>query len=80
KPKPVELQLGIVAIPHNGIDVPFLYTFFRSGVKPFRKFLMKKIVLSSIGPSKQTGKCIPQVTVKPLLLIKERSTLRKCSS
>ncbi|PUU80378.1 hypothetical protein B9Z19DRAFT_1123632 [Tuber borchii] len=48
KRRPVEFQIGIVTIPHNGIDVPFLYTSPGSGVKPFKKFLMKKIDKRSV--------------------------------
>ncbi|PUU81782.1 fatty acid synthase beta subunit dehydratase [Tuber borchii] len=71
KPKPVELQRGLATIPLRGIDVPFHSTFLRSGVKPFRSFLMKKIVKSSIDPSKLVGKYIPNVTAKPFQLTKE---------
>src|SRR5690554_4492472 len=52
KPKPLELQRGLATIPLRGIDVPFHSTFLRSGVKPFRSFLQKKILKSSIDPSK----------------------------
>ncbi|KAI5782751.1 acyl transferase domain-containing protein [Geopyxis carbonaria] len=71
KPKPIELQRGLATIPLRGIDVPFHSTFLRSGVKPFRSFLMKKIVKSSIDPSKLIGKYIPNVTAKPFQLTKE---------
>ena len=71
KPKPVELQRGLATIPLRGIDVPFHSTFLRSGVKPFRSFLMKKIVKSSIDPGKLVGKYIPNVTAKPFQLTKE---------
>ncbi|KAL7270274.1 beta subunit of fatty acid synthetase [Rhizina undulata] len=71
KPKPLELQRGLATIPLRGIDVPFHSTFLRSGVKPFRSFLMKKIVKSSIDPSKLIGKYIPNVTAKPFQLTKE---------
>lgn len=71
KPKPVELQRGLATIPLRGIDVPFHSTFLRSGVKPFRSFLMKKILKSSIDPSKLVGKYIPNVTAKPFALTKE---------
>ncbi|KAF8453682.1 fatty acid synthase beta subunit dehydratase [Terfezia claveryi] len=71
KPKPLELQRGLATIPLRGIDVPFHSTFLRSGVKPFRSFLMKKILKSSIDPSKLVGKYIPNVTAKPFQLTKE---------
>jgi len=71
KPKPVDLQRGLATIPLKGIDVPFHSTFLRSGVKPFRSFLQKKIVQSSIDPSKLVGKYIPNVTAKPFQLTKE---------
>ncbi|KAF8473168.1 fatty acid synthase beta subunit dehydratase [Kalaharituber pfeilii] len=71
KPTPLELQRGLATIPLRGIDVPFHSTFLRSGVKPFRSFLMKKILKSSIDPSKLVGKYIPNVTAKPFQLTKE---------
>lgn len=71
KPKPIELQRGLATIPLRGIDVPFHSTFLRSGVKPFRSFLMKKILKSSIDPGKLVGKYIPNVTAKPFALTKE---------
>ncbi|KAF2644792.1 beta subunit of fatty acid synthase [Massarina eburnea CBS 473.64] len=71
KPKPLELQRGFATIPLRGIDVPFHSTFLRSGVKPFRNFLLKKIHKTSIDPSKLVGKYIPNVTAKPFELTKE---------
>ncbi|KAI9805514.1 MAG: hypothetical protein M1825_000765 [Sarcosagium campestre] len=71
KPKPLELQRGFATIPLKGIDVPFHSTFLRSGVKPFRSFLMKKINKTSIDPSKLVGKYIPNVTAKPFEITKE---------
>ncbi|KAK5128278.1 hypothetical protein LTR85_002945 [Meristemomyces frigidus] len=71
KPKPIELQRGFATIPLKGIDVPFHSTFLRSGVKPFRSFLLKKINKTSIDPSKLVGKYIPNVTAKPFELTKE---------
>lgn len=71
KPKPLELQRGIATIPLKGIDVPFHSTFLRSGVKPFRSFLLKKINKTSIDPSKLVGKYIPNVTAKPFEISKE---------
>jgi len=71
KPKPLELQRGFATIPLRGIDVPFHSTFLRSGVKPFRNFLLKKINKTSIDPAKLIGKYIPNVTAKPFALTKE---------
>lgn len=71
KPSPIELQRGFATIPLRGIDVPFHSTFLRSGVKPFRNFLLKKINKTSIDPSKLVGKYIPNVTAKPFELTKE---------
>ncbi|OAQ86630.1 fatty acid synthase beta subunit dehydratase [Purpureocillium lilacinum] len=71
KPTPLELERGFATIPLRGIDVPFHSTFLRSGVKPFRSFLLKKINKTTIDPSKLVGKYIPNVTAKPFALTKE---------
>ncbi|RKF77663.1 Fatty acid synthase subunit beta [Golovinomyces cichoracearum] len=71
KPQPVELQRGFATIPLKGIDVPFHSTFLRSGVKPFRSFLLKKINRTSIDPGKLIGKYIPNVTARPFEITKE---------
>lgn len=71
KPQPIELQRGFATIPLKGIDVPFHSTFLRSGVKPFRSFLLKKINRTTIDPSKLVGKYIPNVTAKPFELTRE---------
>ena len=71
KPTPITLERGFATIPLKGIDVPFHSTFLRSGVKPFRSFLMKKINKTSIDPGKLVGKYIPNVTAKPFELSKE---------
>lgn len=71
RPRPLELQRGFATIPLKGIDVPFHSTFLRSGVKPFRSFLLKKINKTSIDPSKLIGKYIPNVTARPFELTKE---------
>lgn len=71
KPKPLELERGFATIPLRGIDVPFHSTFLRSGVKPFRSFLLKKINKTTIDPSKLIGKYIPNVTAKPFALTRE---------
>ncbi|OXV07980.1 hypothetical protein Egran_04257 [Elaphomyces granulatus] len=71
KPKPLTLERGFATIPLKGIDVPFHSTFLRSGVKPFRSFLLKKINKTTIDPSKLVGKYIPNVTAKPFEITKE---------
>ncbi|KAL8885952.1 MAG: hypothetical protein Q9215_006270 [Flavoplaca cf. flavocitrina] len=71
KPQPLELERGLATIPLKGIDVPFHSTFLRSGVKPFRSFLLKKINRTTIDPSKLIGKYIPNVTAKPFEISKE---------
>ena len=71
KPTPIDLQRGFATIPLKGIDVPFHSTFLRSGVKPFRSFLLKKINKTTIDPSKLIGKYIPNVTAKPFQITKE---------
>ena len=71
KPQPLELERGLATIPLKGIDVPFHSTFLRSGVKPFRSFLLKKITKTSIDSSKLVGKYIPNVTAKPFEITKE---------
>lgn len=71
KPTPLELERGFATIPLRGIDVPFHSTFLRSGVKPFRSFLLKKINKTTIDPSKLVGKYIPNVTARPFELTKE---------
>lgn len=71
KPQPINLERGFAVIPLKGIDVPFHSTFLRSGVKPFRSFLLKKINKTSIDPSKLVGKYIPNVTAKPFEITKE---------
>lgn len=71
KPTPIDLQRGFATIPLKGIDVPFHSTFLRSGVKPFRSFLLKKINKTSVDPSKLVGKYIPNVTARPFEISKE---------
>ncbi|KAI0008515.1 beta subunit of fatty acid synthase [Xylariaceae sp. FL0662B] len=71
KPQPLDLQRGFATIPLKGIDVPFHSTFLRSGVKPFRNILLKKINKTSIDPAKLVGKYIPNVTARPFELTKE---------
>ncbi|KOS21665.1 Fatty acid synthase subunit beta [Escovopsis weberi] len=71
KPVPIELERGFATIPLRGIDVPFHSTFLRTGVRPFRSFLLKKINKTTIDPAKLVGKYIPNVTAKPFALTKE---------
>jgi fatty acid synthase subunit beta len=71
KPTPIALERGFATIPLRGIDVPFHSTFLRSGVKPFRSFLLKKINKTTIDPSKLIGKYIPNVTARPFEITKE---------
>jgi fatty acid synthase subunit beta len=71
KPKPLQLERGFATIPLRGIDVPFHSTFLRSGVKPFRSFLLKKINKTSIDPARLVGKYIPNVTARPFAITKE---------
>ncbi|KAJ5594567.1 uncharacterized protein N7459_000775 [Penicillium hispanicum] len=71
KPRPISLERGFATIPLKGIDVPFHSTFLRSGVKPFRSFLLKKINKTTIDPSKLVGKYIPNVTARPFEITKE---------
>ncbi|KAJ5600622.1 Fatty acid synthase subunit beta [Penicillium hetheringtonii] len=71
KPRPINLERGFATIPLKGIDVPFHSTFLRSGVKPFRSFLLKKINKTTIDPSKLIGKYIPNVTARPFEITKE---------
>lgn len=71
KPRPISLERGFATIPLKGIDVPFHSTFLRSGVKPFRSFLLKKINKTTIDPSKLIGKYIPNVTARPFEISKE---------
>jgi fatty acid synthase subunit beta, fungi type len=71
KPTPLQLERGWATIPLKGIDVPFHSTFLRSGVKPFRSFLLKKINKTTIDPAKLVGKYIPNVTAKPFAITKD---------
>jgi fatty acid synthase subunit beta, fungi type len=71
KPQPIDLERGFATIPLKGIDVPFHSSFLRSGVKPFRSFILKKINKTTIDPSLLIGKYIPNVTARPFELTKE---------
>ncbi|RYP75527.1 hypothetical protein DL769_003814 [Monosporascus sp. CRB-8-3] len=71
KPQPIDLQRGFATVPLKGIDVPFHSSFLRSGVKPFRSFILKKINKTTIDPALLIGKYIPNVTARPFELTKE---------
>ena len=71
KPQHIDLQRGYATIPLKGIDVPFHSSFLRSGVKPFRSFILKKINKTTVDPSLLIGKYIPNVTARPFQLTKE---------
>lgn len=71
KPMPLQLERGTATIPLKGIDVPFHSTFLRSGVKPFRNFLLKKISQTTIDPQLLIGKYIPNLTAKPFQITRE---------
>ncbi|KAI5964258.1 FAS1 [Candida pseudojiufengensis] len=71
KPQPIELERGFAVIPLKGISVPFHSSYLMSGVKPFQRFLCKKIPKSSIKPHDLIGKYIPNLTAKPFQLTKD---------
>lgn len=71
KPQPIELQRGFAVIPLKGISVPFHSSYLMSGVKPFKRFLCKKIPKSSVKPQDLIGKYIPNLTAKPFQISKE---------
>lgn len=71
KPQPIELERGFACIPLRGISVPFHSSYLRSGVKPFKRFLEKKIPMSAVKPTALIGKYIPNLTAKPFELTKE---------
>ncbi|EER30789.1 fatty acid synthase beta subunit dehydratase [Candida tropicalis MYA-3404] len=71
KPQPIELERGFAVIPLKGISVPFHSSYLMSGVKPFQRFLCKKIPKTSIKPQDLIGKYIPNLTAKPFELTKE---------
>lgn len=71
KPQPIELERGFACIPLRGISVPFHSSYLRSGVKPFKRFLEKKIPMSAVKPASLIGKYIPNLTAKPFELTKE---------
>ena len=71
KPQPIDLERGFAVIPLKGISVPFHSSYLMSGVKPFQRFLCKKIPKSSVKPQDLIGKYIPNLTAKPFELTKE---------
>lgn len=71
KPQPIDLQRGFAVIPLKGISVPFHSSYLMSGVKPFKRFLCKKIPKSSVKPNDLIGKYIPNLTAKPFQITKE---------
>ncbi|KAK6462909.1 S-acyl fatty acid synthase thioesterase [Scheffersomyces coipomensis] len=71
KEQPIDLQRGFAVIPLKGISVPFHSSYLMSGVKPFKRFLCKKIPKSSVKPDDLIGKYIPNLTAKPFEITKE---------
>lgn len=71
KPQPIDLERGFAVIPLKGISVPFHSSYLMSGVKPFQRFLCKKIPKSSVKPNDLIGKYIPNLTAKPFQISKE---------
>ncbi|KAK9446830.1 acyl transferase domain-containing protein [Limtongia smithiae] len=71
KPQPIDLERGFATIPLKGISVPFHSTYLRSGVKPFNRFLLKKLPQQAVKPANLIGKYIPNLTAKPFSISKE---------
>lgn len=71
KPQPIELERGFAVIPLKGISVPFHSSYLRSGVKPFKNFLIKKVPRNAVKPKSLIGKYIPNLTAKPFQITKE---------
>ncbi|KAK9387219.1 acyl transferase domain-containing protein [Lipomyces mesembrius] len=71
KPQPIELDRGFAVIPLKGISVPFHSSYLRSGVKPFNRFLIKKLPQQALKPANLIGKYIPNLTAKPFSISKE---------
>lgn len=71
KEQPIDLQRGFAVIPLKGISVPFHSSYLMSGVKPFQRFLCKKIPKSSVKPNDLINKYIPNLTAKPFQITKE---------
>ncbi|KAK9464500.1 acyl transferase domain-containing protein [Lipomyces arxii] len=71
KPQPIDLERGFATIPLKGISVPFHSSYLRSGVKPFNRFLIKKLPQQAVKPANLIGKYIPNLTAKPFQISKE---------
>lgn len=71
KPQPIDLERGFATIPLKGISVPFHSSYLRSGVKPFQRFLLKKLPQQAVKPANLIGKYIPNLTAKPFSISKE---------
>ncbi|KAK9470420.1 acyl transferase domain-containing protein [Dipodascopsis tothii] len=71
KPQPIDLERGFATIPLKGISVPFHSSYLRSGVKPFNRFLLKKLPQQAVKPANLIGKYIPNLTAKPFSISKE---------
>ncbi|KAL7663845.1 Fatty acid synthase subunit beta [[Candida] zeylanoides] len=71
KPQPIDLERGFAVIPLKGISVPFHSSYLMSGVKPFQRFLCKKIPKSSVKPKDLINKYIPNLTAKPFEITRE---------
>ncbi|ANB12603.1 tetrafunctional fatty acid synthase subunit FAS1 [Sugiyamaella lignohabitans] len=71
KPQPIDLERGFAVIPLKGISVPFHSSYLRSGVKPFKNFLIKKVPQSAVKPASLINKYIPNLTAKPFKITKE---------
>lgn len=71
KPQPITLKRGFACIPLRGISVPFHSSYLRSGVKPFKRFLVKKIPKSAIKPACLINRYIPNLTGRPFKLTKD---------
>lgn len=71
KPQPIALERGFAVIPLPGISVPFHSSYLRSGVKPFKNFLAKRVPKNAVKPAALTSKYIPNLTAKPFEISKE---------
>ncbi|ODQ66250.1 S-acyl fatty acid synthase thioesterase [Nadsonia fulvescens var. elongata DSM 6958] len=71
KPQPIDLERGFAVIPLKGISVPFHSSYLRNGVKPFQRFLVKKIPKAAVKPANLIGKYIPNLTARPFEITKE---------
>ncbi|AET38733.1 tetrafunctional fatty acid synthase subunit FAS1 Ecym_3239 [Eremothecium cymbalariae DBVPG len=71
KQQPIELERGFASIPLRGISVPFHSSYLRSGVKPFKNFLIKNVIKENVKVDRLVGKYIPNLTAKPFELTKE---------